>query len=128
MVFSAPFFSEYEQDQAFVSLDTIHEKQWYSSLRMRLGESVVDKLALHYGLDASATKIIEGRHITISLSKEISDGGKLLGIDRSDETTRLQVSVPMTNSLYAKVSYTKTDSTIDYFDVSQPSIELTYSW
>ena len=32
------------QNQAFVSLDTIHEKQWYSSLRMRLGESVMDNL------------------------------------------------------------------------------------
>jgi len=126
--FQRTFFSEYEQDQAFVSLDTIHEKQWYSSLRMRLGESVMDKLVLNYGLDASATKIIEGRSITISLLREISDGGKLLGVDRSDETTRLQVSVPISKSLYVKVGYAKTDSTIDYFDVSQPSIELTYSW
>ena len=95
---------------------------------MRLGESVMDKLVLNYGLDASATKIIEGRSITISLLREISDGGKLLGVDRSDETTRLQVSVPISKSLYVKVGYAKTDSTIDYFDVSQPSIELTYSW
>ena len=126
--FQRTFFSGYEQNQAFVSLDTIHEKQWHSSLRMRLGESVMDKLVLNYGLDASATKIIEGRHITISLSREISDGGKLLGVDRSDETTRLQVSVPIAKSLYAKVGYAKTDSTIDYFDTSEPSISLTYAW
>ena len=126
--FQRTFFSEYEQDQAFFSLDTIHLTQWYSSLRMRVGESVMNKLVLSYGLDVSATKIIEGRHITISLSREISDGGKLLGVDRSDETKRLQVSVPITNSLYAKVGYAKTDSTIDYFDVSEPSIELTYVW
>ena len=122
------FFSEFEQDQAFVSLDTIHEKQWYSSLRMRLGESVMNKLVLNYALDASVTKIIEGRHITMSLSREISDGGKLLGVDRSDETIRLQVSVPIAKSLYAKVGYAKTDSTIDYFDVSEPSISLTFVW
>ena len=126
--FQRTFFSEYEQNQAFVSLETIHEKQWYSSLRMRLGEPVMDKLVLNYALDASATKIIEGRQVTISLSREISDGGKLLGVDRSDETIRLQVSVPIAKSLYAKVGYAKTDSTIDYFDVSEPSISLTFVW
>jgi hypothetical protein len=31
--FQRTFFSEYEQDQAFVSLDTIHEKQWCTSHR-----------------------------------------------------------------------------------------------
>jgi len=95
---------------------------------MRLGEPVMDKLVLNYALDASATKIIEGRQITIRLSREISDGGKLLGVDRSDETTRLQVSVPITKGLYAEVGYAKTDSTIDYFDTSEPSISLTYAW
>ena len=88
----------------------------------------MNKLVLNYALDASATKIIEGRQITISLSREISDGGKLLGVDRSDETTRLQVSVPIAKNLYAKVGYVKTDSTIDYFDVLEPSISLTYTW
>jgi hypothetical protein len=126
--FQRTFLSGYKQDQAFVSLDTIHQTQWYSSLRMHVGESVMDKLVLNYGLDVSATKIIEGRHITISLSREIRDGGKLFGVDRSDQTTRLQVSVPIINNLYAKVGYSKTDSTIDYFDVSEPSIELTYVW
>jgi hypothetical protein len=126
--FQRTFLSGYEQDQAFVSLDTIHQTQWYSSLRMRVGESVMNKLVLNSGLDVSATRIIEGRHITISLSREISDGGKLLGVDRSDETTRLQVSVPIAKSLYAKVVYAKTDSTIDYFDVLEPSISLTYAW
>jgi hypothetical protein len=95
---------------------------------MRVGESVMNKLVLNYGLDASATKIIEGRQITMSLSREISDGGKLLGVDRSDETIRLQVSVPIAKSLYAKVGYAKTDSTIDYFDTSEPSISLTFVW
>jgi hypothetical protein len=122
------FFAGYQQNQAHISLDTIHEKQWYSSFGVRLGESVMDKLVLNYGLDASATKIIGGRLITVSLAREYSNGGKLLGVDRADRTTWVQVSVPLTNNLYAKVGYAKTDSTIDYFDVSEPSIELTYVW
>ena len=126
--FQRTFFSEYEQDQAFVSLDTIHEKQWYSSVRVRLGETVAGNLVLNYGLDASATKMIGGRRITISLAREYSDGGKLLGVDRADRTTRVQVTVPLTEKMSAKVGYAKTDSSIEYFDEEGPSLDLTLDW
>ena len=122
------FFAGYQQNQAHVSLDTIHEKQWYSSFGVRLGEAVVDKLALNYGLDASATKMIGGRLITVSLAREYSNGGKLLGVDRADRATRVQVSVPLTEKLSAKVGYAKTDSSIKYFDKEEPSINLTLNW
>ena len=122
------FYEGYEQNQAHISLDTIHEKQWYSSVRVRLGETVAGNLVLNYGLDASATKMIGGRRITISLAREYSDGGKLLGVDRADRTTRVQVTVPLTEKMSAKVGYAKTDSTIDYFDVKEPNVELTLDW
>jgi len=122
------FFAGYQQNQAHVSLDTTHEKQWYSSFGVRLGEAVVDKLALNYGLDASATKMIGGRLITVSLAREYSNGGKLLGVNRADRTTRVQVSVPLTQKVSAKVVYAKTDSSIDYFDEEGPRIDLTLVW
>jgi len=122
------FYESHEQNQAHISLDTIHEKQWYSSVRVRLGENVTGNLALNYGLDASVTKMIGGRFITVSLAREYSDGGKLLGVDRADRTTRVQVSVPLAKNLSTKIGYATTDSTIDYFDMKEPSIELTLSW
>ena len=42
---------------------------------------------------------------------------KLLGVARADRTTRVQVSVPLTEKVSAKVGYAKTNSTIGYFDV-----------
>ena len=122
------FFAGYQQNQAHISLDTIHERQWYSSFGVRLGEAVVNKLALNYGLDASATKMIGGRLVTVSLAIEYSNGGKLLGVDRADRATRVQVSVPLTEKVSAKVGYAKRDSSIDYFDKEEPSIELTIDW
>ncbi|MDC1482361.1 hypothetical protein N8146_08810 [Ascidiaceihabitans sp.] len=122
------FYEGYEQNQAHISLDTIHEKQWYSSVRVRLGEAVADKLALNYGLDASATRMIGGRLITVSLGREFSNGGKLLGVNRADRTTRVQVSVPLTEKVSAKVGYAKTDSSIDYFDERGLSSNLTLVW
>ena len=49
---------------------------------------------------------------------------KLLGVARADRTTRVQVSVPLTEKVSAKVGYAKTNSTIGYFDVKEPSIEI----
>ena len=79
-------------------------------------------------LDASATKMIGGRLITVSLAREYSNGGKLLGVDRADRATRVQVSVPLIEKVSAKVGYAKTDSSIEYFDEEGPSIDLTLDW
>ena len=62
--------------------------------------------------------------LSVKASYNDSDGGKLLGFDRSDEAFNLSVSYPLTDYVSANLGYHKTNSSIDYYDTKYPTFGL----
>ena len=53
-------------------------------------------------------------------------GGLLLGAARDAKTASISVSYPVWRNLTATLGYAKTNSTIDYFDTSGPTLALDF--
>jgi len=51
----------------------------------------------------------------------------LLGIARDESTVAVSASYPVWKNLTASVGYRKTDSSIDYFDVSTPTFVIQFA-
>ena len=118
----------YIQNQLAISLDTIHKQKFFSTLRLRKGEPVDSQIALNYGLDLSLSRIIKNRKYSLSIGQEYRDGGMLLGVDRSDLANTISLNAMINANTRIRVGYTSNNSTIDYYDQSYPSINLTYNW
>jgi hypothetical protein len=50
----------------------------------------------------------------------------LLGIERADYTTSVSASYNVYRNIHLVVGYSETDSTIDYFDESEPSLNVRF--
>jgi hypothetical protein len=121
-------YNNYTQNQLAISLDTIHKQKFYSSLKVRKGAPVENQIALNYGLDVTLSKIIKSRKYSLSIGQEYSGGGVLLGVDRSDIASIISLNLLIKENIRLRVGYTSNNSSIDYYDQSYPSINLTYNW
>ena len=119
---------EYFQNQLALSWVTIHKENFYSAVRLRVGNPVKQQIALKYGLTLGLSRIISNRKISLSLAHEVSDGGMLFGVDRSDITNKVGFNTLISPSASVRLGYTSIDSSIDYFDDSYPSLSLTFNW
>ena len=118
----------YVQNQLALSWDTIHKENFYSAVRLKVGNPVKQQIALKYGLTLGFSRIISNRKVSLSLTHEVSDGGILLGVDRSDITNKVGFNTLVSPSASVQLGYTSVDSSIDYFDDSYPSLSLTITW
>ena len=119
---------DYVQNQLALSWDTIHKKNFYSAVRLRVGNPVKQQIALKYGLTLSFSRIISNRKVSLSLAHEVSDGGILFGVDRSDITNKVGFNTLISPSASVRLGYTSIDSSIDYFDDNYPSLSFTFTW
>jgi len=119
---------DYVQNQLALSWDTIHKENFYSAIRLKVGNPVKQQIALKYGLTLGFSRIISNRKVSLSLTHEVSDGGILLGVDRSDITNKVGFNTLVSPSASVQLGYTSVDSSIDYFDDSYPSLSLTINW
>ena len=90
--------------------------------------SDLTQVALRYGVDLRLSKTLAGRPVTLALAHEYSDGGKLLGVERSDRVNRISASMPLNKTMSINAGYQETQSSIPYFSSQEPSISLTLRW
>jgi len=118
------FASTYVQDQFLFGVDTIHSESVTSGMTATIGESVNNKLAIKASISVHLGLILNKKKLSVEASYKDSDGGKLLGFDRSDETLHLSASYPLTGYVSTNLGYHKTNSSIDYYDTKYPTFGL----
>ena len=126
--FKRNFHYGYQEDQVSLQLQTIHPQNVFSSVRVRMGERVQNQMTLKYGLDVRLSTTLAGRPVTLALGRERNDGGKLLGVDRTDTVNRISASMPLNNRLSVSAGYQETRSSIQYFSSKEPSLSVKLSW
>jgi len=117
---------DYEQNQLTLGFQTIHSNGWHSSINAVFGESIDGEIATREAVSASLALPVRNRRFTISTSYSEADGAKLLGVARADETWSLSMSFNVYKNIDIGLGYTETDSTIDYFDVSTPTVSVSF--
>lgn len=118
------FSSNYVQNKLLFGLDTIHPKNVTSGVTVAIGESVNNQLATRVAISGHLGLSLNKKRLSVKASYNDSDGGKLLGFDRSDEAFNLSVSYPLTDYVSANLGYHKTNSSIDYYDTKYPTFGL----
>lgn len=119
---------DYVQNQLALSLDTIHKENFFSAVRLKVGNPVKQQIALKYGFTLGFSRIISNRKVSLSFAHEVSDGGMLFGVERSDITNKVSFDTLISPSASIRLGYTSIDSSIDYFDENYPSLSLIVNW
>ena len=121
------FAESYNQNQLLLGYKTIHANGVYSALNLNVGESVENQLATKFALSGQLTTQVVKKPLKLSASYSKADGGMLLGVARDETTISVSASYPIWKNLTASVGYRRTDSTIDYFDVSTPTFGIQFA-
>ena len=119
---------DFEQNQLLLSVDTIHDRDLFTSLSIKFGAPVEGNLALNYGIGLGVSGVVKDRKVTLNLNHEYSDGGRLLGVERDDKVTTVSLSTQLRKGTSITLGYKASNSSIDYFDQHYPIISLTQEW
>ena len=119
---------DFEQNQLLLSVDTIHDRDLFTSLSIKFGAPVEGNLALNYGIGLGVSGVVKDRKVTLNLNHEYSDGGRLLGFERDDKVTTVSLSTQLRKGTSITLGYKASNSSIDYFDQHYPIISLTQEW
>lgn len=120
------FAKSYNQNQVLLGYKSIHANSVYSAFNLTVGDAVKNQLANRFVLSGQIVTQLANKLLKLSASYSQADGGILLGFERRDETYSISASYPLWRGLTASVGYRKTDSTIDYFDVSTPTFDIQF--
>ena len=121
------FASAYTQNQVVIGLDAIHANSVYSAFDVTFGEAIENQLATRFSMSTQVTAQVANKPLTLSASYARADGGMLLGVACDETTVAVSASYPVWKNLTASVGYRRTDSSIDYFDVSTPTFGLQFN-
>ena len=121
------FAESYNQNQLLLGYKTIHANGMYSAVNLTVGESVENQLATRFALSGQLTTQVAKKPLKLSASYSQADGGMLLGIARDETTVAVSASYPIWKNLTVSVGYRRTDSSIDYFDVSTPTFGVQFN-
>ena len=119
---------DFEQSQFHLSVDTIHDRNLFSSMSMKFGEPIEGSLALKYGIGLQLSGVVRNHKVTLNLNHEYSNGGRLLGVERDDKVTTVSLSTQLSRGTSITLGYKSSNSSIDYFDQYYPIISLTQKW
>jgi len=120
--------NDFEQNQLQLSVDTIHDRNLFTSLSMKFGEPIEGSLALNYGIGLGLSGLVKNRKVTLNLNHEYLDGGRLLGVERDDKVMTVSLSTQLRRGTSITLGYKSLNSSIDYFDQYYPIISLTQEW
>ena len=121
------FAENYNQNQLLLGYKTIHANSVYSSVSLIIGESVDNQLATKFALSGQVITQLAKKPLKLSASYSQADGGMLLGVDRGETTVAVSASYPVWRNLTVNVGYRNTNSSIDYFDISTPTLGLQFA-
>lgn len=117
---------DYQQNQLVFGFQTIHRNGWHSALNATLGESIDGEIAVREALSASLSLPVSNRRLTLSASYSEADGARLLGFERAENTWSVSATYSINDNIDVSIGYVETNSTIDYFDVSTPTIGINF--
>ena len=131
--------TDYYQDRFTIGIENAHNFNLTSSLNLLWGPDSCDATDLErcenrpttlpltkHHLSGSLGTLIAGKLLTVSGSISDSYTAVFLG-DRTDQTWSVSVSYPIWRNFTATVGYSSTDSTNDFYDVSEPFYRLNIS-
>jgi hypothetical protein len=121
------FSDGYEQNQIGLRLSSIHPNGLFTSVGLRSGAAVPDTLVPQSLVSIAVGRVIWGKPVTLFAGYQVSDGGRLLGFDQRDEDRYFGINVMITSKVTLYASYTATDSSIDYFDGSEPTVGIQFN-
>ena len=117
----------YQQNQFQFSIKTTHPQGMVTGIDTTFGEAVSEQLATQFSVAGNVGFYFAKKPIRIFATYHRSTGGLLLGFDRNSNTTSISVSYPVWRNFITTLGYSKTDSNIDYFDVSGPSLDVQFA-
>jgi hypothetical protein len=128
-------YGSHSQKKLFASLITIYPRGRFSKLTATFGEPVAGKLAIQHAVNASLSTLIFNRPASATAGYTHMKGGKekalqnlsIVTLDRSDHSAMIGLTYQVTPKLSIGLRYTRTDSSLDYFDISEPSFSLRLS-
>lgn len=121
------FAEGYSQKQATLGVNSILNGDLFTSLYVNLGEQVEGQLVSRWAIGGEVGKMINGKRIKMIAAYSESDGGALLGIAQKDQTATIGVSYQITEQVSIFLGYQNTSSSIDYFNVSEPTIGIEFA-
>lgn len=118
------FTDNYTQNELDLGWDTVHKGGVFTGFDVTFGEAVENKLTTRFSVSSTTSLSVANRQLTISLSYSEARGQLLFGVEREDVTKSITASYPIWGNLSASIGYSQTNSTIGYYDLEAPSIEI----
>lgn len=117
----------YTQNQFNVKRQTIHSNGWHSSLQTVFGARVENQLATLASLTGVVSIPVNKKNITVSAGYSNAHGGRLLGIERTENTWSLSTAFNIHKNILLRVGYEATTSTISYFNKSSLTFSVIFA-
>ena len=125
--FKKQFQSLYTQNKAFLDIESISKNGLYSKFTFTIGEPKNDNLTSRKSFNASVKTLVLGKPFFVTGTYNISKGGKILGYGRDENTSSINFSYPLDNRITLGIGYTKINSSIDYFSISEPNFNIQFN-
>jgi hypothetical protein len=120
------YTEDYQQNQLQLSWNTVRSSGPYTSLRLSFGEALPNQLVTRSAVSATLGTTLFDRALTATMSYSYADGGRLLGFERNDTTSSININYAVTPNLALNVGYSEVDSSIDYFSEDEPVVSIQF--
>ena len=117
----------YNQNQIQFGFNTTHPQGVFTGLDTTFGEAVNEQLATRFFVAGTVGLYFARKPLKFTASYRRSSGGLLLGFDRDSNTASISATYPVWRNFTATLGYSNTDSNIDYFDASGPSLDVQFA-
>ena len=119
--------NDYNQNQLQFAINTTYPQGVFTGLDTTLGEAVNEQLATRFFVAGTIGLYFARKPLKFTASYRRSSGGLLLGFDRDSNTASISATYPVWRNFTATLGYSNTDSNIDYFDASGPSLDVQFA-
>jgi hypothetical protein len=116
--------TDYRQIQYVAGLETASVRWPFLAIEATMGEPVGDQTVLLHAASATLSDQLLGRPFALTLSYRYSGGERILVFDRFDRELQAVASYNIWGGYYVQLGYRDVDSTLDYFDESEPVFGL----
>ena len=121
------FDDDYEQNQLTFGLQNIHSNGIFTAFNAAVGANVKNMLATSHSISATVGTSLFNKPISATYSYSFADGGKLLGVDREDSSQSIAITYTVHPRFNITVGYRALDSSIGYFNESEPIIGIQFA-
>jgi len=117
-----------KQNRLRLKFQLMGNKQSLYSAEFKVGEPLEQTFAFAYGLNIGLDTLISGQRYSVSFSHNVSDGGTLFGITRSEVENSISLETSISTETSIALGYVDVHGSHDYFDKSYPILMFKQSW